>query len=139
MSPISRRRLLSGIGLLGVGGLLGASPVIPRGRLSLSREGFRLDGQRLQIRSGDMHYPRVPRELWRDRFRQMRALGLNTLSTYAFWSQHEPAPGRWDFSGRNDLRAYLEAAADEGLYLVLRPGPYVCAEVDFGGLPAWLL
>ena len=87
MSPISRRRLLSGIGLLGVGGLLGASPVTPRGRLSLSREGFRLDGQRLQIRSGEMHYPRVPRELWRDRFRQMRALGLNTLSTYAFWSQ----------------------------------------------------
>jgi beta-galactosidase len=100
---------------------------------------FKLDGQPFVIRSGEMHYPRIPRAAWRERLRMARAMGLNTITTYAFWSQHEPQPGQWDFSGQNDIRSFIRTAAEEGLQVVLRPGPYVCAEVDFGGFPAWLL
>ncbi|MYM39405.1 glycoside hydrolase family 35 protein [Duganella qianjiadongensis] len=100
---------------------------------------FKLDGQPFVIRSGEMHYPRIPRAAWRERLRMARAMGLNTITTYAFWSQHEPQPGQWDFSGQNDIRTFIRTAAEEGLQVVLRPGPYVCAEVDFGGFPAWLL
>lgn len=100
---------------------------------------FRLDGKPFVIRSGEMHYPRVPRAAWRDRLRMAKAMGLNTVTTYAFWSLHEPEPGQWDFTGQNDLRSFIKMAAEEGLNVILRPGPYVCAEVDFGGFPAWLL
>jgi len=100
---------------------------------------FALDGKPIVIRSGEMHYPRVPRQYWRDRMKKMRALGLNTLTTYVFWNLHEPKPGVWDFSDNLDLGAFLKAAQEEGLFVLLRPGPYVCAEWDLGGLPAWLL
>ena len=100
---------------------------------------FVLDGKPFLIRSGEMHYPRVPREYWRDRMRKMRALGLNTLCTYVFWNLHEPRPGQFDFSGNLDLAEYLRTAQQEGLFALLRPGPYICSEWDFGGLPAWLL
>ncbi len=86
-----------------------------------------------------MHYPRVPRAYWRDRMRKMKAMGLNTLTTYVFWNVHETAPGVYDFTGQNDLAEYLKEAQEEGLYVILRPGPYVCAEWEFGGFPAWLL
>jgi beta-galactosidase len=71
--------------------------------------------------------------------RKARAMGLNTVTTYVFWNLHEPEPGRFDFNGQNDLAAFLKIAQEEGLYVVLRPGPYVCAEWEFGGYPAWLL
>ncbi len=100
---------------------------------------FVLDGAPVQIRSGEMHYPRVSPDQWRPRMRMMKAMGLNALCTYVFWNLHEPAPGRFDFSGGLDLEAYLRTAAEEGLMVLLRPGPYVCAEWEFGGLPAWLL
>jgi beta-galactosidase len=100
---------------------------------------FLLDGQAFQIRAGSMHYPRVPRAYWRDRMRKMKAMGLNTLTTYVFWNVHETAPGIYDFTGQNDLAEYLKEAQEEGLYVILRPGPYVCAEWEFGGFPAWLL
>jgi len=100
---------------------------------------FKLDGKPFVIRSGEMHYPRVPRAAWRERLRMAKAMGLNTVTTYAFWSLHEPEPGQWDFTGQNDLRTFIKTAAEEGLNVILRPGPYVCAEVDFGGFPAWLL
>ena len=92
-----------------------------------------------QIISGEMHYPRVPREYWRDRMRKARAMGLNTISTYVFWNLHEPAPGRYDFTGQNDVASFIRLAQGEGLHVILRPGPYVCAEWDLGGYPAWLL
>lgn len=116
---------------------LGAAQAAPR--FAIEGSEFKLDGQAFVIRSGEMHYPRIPRAAWRERLRMARAMGLNTVTTYAFWSQHEPEPGRWDFAGQNDLRAFVMAAAEEGLQVILRPGPYVCAEVDFGGFPAWLL
>ena len=108
-------------------------------RLTAGAAGFALDGRPLQILSGEMHYPRIPREYWRDRFRKARAMGLNTVSTYVFWNLHEPAPGRYDFAGQNDIAAFIRAAAAEGLHVIVRPGPYVCAEWDLGGYPAWLL
>src|ERR1022692_347139 len=100
---------------------------------------FVVNGRPLQIISGEMHYPRVPREYWRDRMRKARAMGLNTISTYIFWNLHEPTPGVYDFSGPLDVAAFIRTAQEEGLYVILRPGPYVCAEWDLGGLPAWLL
>ena len=100
---------------------------------------FLLNGKPFIVRSGEMHYPRVPRAFWRDRMKKMRAMGLNTLCTYVFWNLHEPEPGRFDFSGNLDLAAYLRTAQEEGLQVILRPGPYICTEWELGGLPAWLL
>jgi len=100
---------------------------------------FKLDGKPFLIRSGEMHYERVPREYWRDRMKKLRALGLNTLSTYVFWNAHEPRQGQFDFSGNLDLGEFLRTAQEEGLWVLLRPGPYACAEWDLGGIPAWLL
>ncbi|MEI6244910.1 MAG: beta-galactosidase, partial [Acidobacteriota bacterium] len=106
---------------------------------AIAGNAFVYDGQPIQIRSGEMHYPRVPREYWRDRMKKARAMGLNTISTYVFWNLHEPKPGVWDFSGNLDVAAYIRMAGEEGLHVILRPGPYVCAEWDLGGYPAWLL
>jgi beta-galactosidase len=108
-------------------------------RLTADAGHFRLDGAPVQILSGEMHYPRVPREYWRDRFRKARAMGLNTISTYVFWNLHEPAPGRFDFSGNLDVAEFIREAGAEGLHVIVRPGPYVCAEWELGGYPAWLL
>jgi beta-galactosidase len=100
---------------------------------------FQLDDHPYQILSGEMHYPRVPRAYWRDRFQKARAMGLNTITTYVFWNLHEPRPGVYDFSGQNDVAEYIREAQQEGLNVILRPGPYVCAEWDLGGYPSWLL
>ncbi|HZU08716.1 MAG TPA: beta-galactosidase [Pseudacidobacterium sp.] len=100
---------------------------------------FTLDGKPFQVISGEMHYPRIPRAYWRDRLRMAKAMGLNTITTYVFWNVHEPRPGVYDFSGNNDVAEFIREAQQEGLYVILRPGPYVCAEWDFGGYPAWLL
>ena len=125
-----------------------ASPLLARRALAQSQpahsfgwraDQFLLDGAPFVIRSGEMHYPRVPRPYWRDRMQKMRALGLNTLCTYVFWNLHEPRPGEFDFSGNLDLAEYIRTAQREGLWVLLRPGPYICSEWDFGGLPAWLL
>jgi len=100
---------------------------------------FVLDGEPFQIISGEMHYTRIPREYWRDRLKKARAMGLNTVSTYIFWNAHEPHPGVYDFSGSLDVAEFIRMAQAEGLYVILRPGPYSCAEWDLGGFPAWLL
>lgn len=102
-------------------------------------ESFLLDGKPFQIIAGDMHYARVPRQYWRDRMRKMKAMGLNTLTTYVFWNLHEPKPGRFDFRGNLDIAAYIRMAQEEGLWVIVRPGPYICSEWEFGGFPAWLL
>jgi hypothetical protein len=100
---------------------------------------FVLDGKPFQILAGELHFQRIPREYWKDRLLKARAMGLNTVCTYVFWNLLEPEPGRWDFDGRNDLAAFIETAQDAGLWVIVRPGPYACAEWDFGGLPIWLL
>jgi len=99
---------------------------------------FVLDGKPFQIISGEMHYARIPREYWRDRLKKARAMGLNTVSTYVFWNAHEPKPRLYDFSGSLDVAAFIRMAQEEGLWVILRPGPYSCAEWDLGGFPAWL-
>jgi beta-galactosidase len=115
------------------------SPKPQQRRLGIVGNHFVLDGKPFQIISGEMHYLRVPREYWRERLKMARAMGLNTVSTYVFWNMHEPRPGTYDFSGNRDLAAFLRMAQEEGLYVILRPGPYACAEWDLGGFPAWLL
>lgn len=102
-------------------------------------EKFLLDGQPLLILSGEIHYPRVPRAYWRDRMKKMKAMGLNTLCTYIFWNLHEPQPGKFDFSGNLDIAAFVRTAQEEGLWVIVRPGPYICTEWEFGGFPSWLL
>ena len=91
------------------------------------------------IVSAEMHYARIPRAYWQARLKMAYAMGCNAMSTYVFWNIHEPSPGAFDFEGENDVAAYVLEAARCGLDVILRPGPYVCAEWDFGGLPAWLL
>ncbi|MGH9615550.1 MAG: beta-galactosidase [Acidobacteriaceae bacterium] len=100
---------------------------------------FLLDGKPFQIVSGSMHYERIPRAYWRERLRMAKAMGLNTITTYVFWNWHEPEPGVYDFSGNRDIAEFIREAQQEGLYVILRPGPYSCAEWDWGGFPAWLL
>lgn len=99
---------------------------------------FMYDGKPIQILSGEMHYPRIPHQYWRHRFQMLKALGLNTVATYVFWNAHEPEPGKWDFEGDKNLREYIKIAGEEGMHVILRPGPYACAEWEFGGYPWWL-
>ncbi len=106
---------------------------------TVSGKQFLMDGKPYQVISGEMHYPRVPRAYWPDRFRKARAMGLNTITTYVFWNLHEPRPGDYDFAGQNDVAEYIREAQREGLNVILRPGPYVCAEWELGGYPSWLL
>ncbi len=100
---------------------------------------FILDGKPVQIISGSIHYARVPRPYWRDRLLKAKAMGLNAITVYAFWNVHEPHPEQWDFSGQYDIAEFIRTAQQVGLYVILRPGPYACAEWSFGGYPAWLL
>jgi beta-galactosidase len=100
---------------------------------------FLLNGKPFRILSGEMHYARIPRSYWRARFQMAKAMGLNTITTYVFWNAHEPRPGVYDFSGNLDVAEFIREAQQEGLYVILRPGPYACAEWEFGGFPAWLL
>lgn len=99
---------------------------------------FMLDGKPITLICGEMHYPRIPKEYWRDRIRRAKAMGLNAISTYVFWNIHERQPGKFDFTGEADLARFIRTAQEEGMFVILRPGPYVCAEWDFGGFPYWL-
>lgn len=107
--------------------------------LSISSTQFLLDGKPFRILSGAMHYFRVVPEYWRDRLEKMRAFGLNTVETYVPWNLHEPRPGEFHFEGMLDIVKFIETANDVGLKVIVRPGPYICSEWDFGGLPSWLL
>ncbi len=97
-----------------------------------------LDGRRIWLVSGAIHYFRTPAALWRDRLLKARRGGLNCIETYVAWNVHEPREGQWDFSGDHDVVEFIRQAGDLGMYVIVRPGPYICSEWDFGGLPAWL-
>jgi beta-galactosidase len=99
---------------------------------------FLLDGKPFQMISGEMHYPRIPRAAWRSRMEMAKVMGLNTISTYVFWNEQEPEPNHFDFTGNNDIAAFVRLAQQEGLWVIIRPSPYVCAEWEFGGYPYWL-
>nr|KAF6311773.1 galactosidase beta 1 like 3 [Pipistrellus kuhlii] len=100
---------------------------------------FTLEGHKFLIFGGSIHYFRVPRGYWRDRLLKLQACGFNTVTTYVPWNLHEPQRGTFDFSGNLDLEAFVWLAAEVGLWVILRPGPYICSEIDLGGLPSWLL
>ncbi|MGA2176362.1 MAG: beta-galactosidase [Verrucomicrobiota bacterium] len=100
---------------------------------------FLLDGRPFQIRCGELHAARVPRPYWRHRLQMARAMGLNTVCAYLFWNLHEPQPGVFDWSGQADDAEFCRIAQEEGLWVILRPGPYSCAEWEMGGTPWWLL
>jgi beta-galactosidase len=108
-------------------------------RFEIGVNDFLLDGKPLQIRCGELHAPRVPREYWQHRLRMVKAMGLNTVCAYLFWNMHEPRPGEYNWSGQADAAEFCRAAQAEGLWVILRPGPYACAEWEMGGLPWWLL
>ncbi|MFD7023078.1 beta-galactosidase family protein [Promicromonospora sukumoe] len=101
-------------------------------------EDFLLDGERTQVVSGALHYFRVHPDQWADRIRKARLMGLNTIETYVPWNFHAPEPDTFDLTGRRDLGRFLDLVAAEGLHAIVRPGPYICAEWDGGGLPGWL-
>ncbi|MBE5892686.1 MAG: beta-galactosidase [Lachnospiraceae bacterium] len=109
------------------------------GILTYNDKAFLMDGKEYTIVSGAMHYFRIPREYWADRLDKLKQCGFNTVETYTCWNLHEPKEGEFDFTGMLDLAAYVDEAAKYGLNVILRPGPYICSEWDFGGLPAWLL
>ncbi|WP_393053032.1 beta-galactosidase [Streptomyces sp. LN549] len=108
-------------------------------RLEVAADGFRLDDRPLRIISGGLHYFRIHPEQWADRLRKARLMGLNTVETYVPWNLHAPRPGEFRLDEGLDLCRFLDLAAAEGLHVLLRPGPYICAEWDGGGLPSWLL
>ncbi len=100
---------------------------------------FYKDGKEFAVIAGSIHYFRVPREYWYDRMLKLKECGFNTVETYICWNLHESNEGEFNFSGNLDFEAYVDLAKDLGLNVILRPGPYICSERDFGGLPAWLL
>ncbi len=106
---------------------------------AIGDDAFLLDGKPFQIRCGELHAPRVPVEYWSHRLKMFKAMGLNAVCAYMFWNMHEPFPGQFNFEGEADVAAFCRAAQKEGLWVLLRPGPYACAEWEFGGLPWWLL
>ncbi len=108
-------------------------------RLTIEPEGFRLDGAPFRFIAGAVHYFRVPRPYWRDRLEKLRACGFNAVETYVAWNAHQPTEDEFLLDGMLDLPAFLRLAQELGLYAILRPGPYICSEWEFGGLPWWLL
>ena len=135
-----RRAALMGVLTLLVLGASRAQPIQASHRFSLGAHDFMLDGKPFQIISGEMHPARIPKEYWRQRIQMAKAMGCNTIAVYVFWNYLEAVPGVWDFStGNRDIAAFIRLCKEEGMWVLLRPGPYVCAEWDWGGLPFYLL
>lgn len=103
------------------------------------REEFFINNEKIKIISGACHYFRIVPEYWTDRLEKLKLLGCNCVETYIPWNIHEPQKGKFDFEGRNDINKFISIANDLGLYVILRPSPFICAEWEFGGLPYWLL
>jgi beta-galactosidase len=110
-----------------------------RHSFAIGTNDFLLDGRPFQIRCGEVHAPRVPKEYWRHRLQMARGMGLNTVCAYLFWNLHEPKPGTYTWSGQADAAEFCRLAQEKGLWVILRPGPYSCAEWEMGGIPWWLL
>ncbi|NXA68158.1 BGAL galactosidase, partial [Mohoua ochrocephala] len=135
------RMVLPALALLLAAGLLHtqASPPARSFQLDYEHNCFRKDGAPFRYISGSIHYARVPRPAWRDRLLKMYLSGLSAVQVYIPWNYHETLPGVYDFTGNRDVEAFLDLTAELGLLVILRPGPYICAEWEMGGLPAWLL
>lgn len=105
----------------------------------IGQDSFQLDGKPMVIRCGEMHFARIPPEYWRHRLKMAKAMGLNTVCAYLFWNFHEWEEGKFDWSGWRDVSTFCRIAQEEGLWVLVRPGPYSCAEWEMGGLPWWLV
>jgi beta-galactosidase len=119
--------------------LVGSSNAAPGHTFKISDGKFLLDGKPFVVLAGEIHPSRVPKEYWRQRIRMAKAMGLNTISVYEFWNMHEPEKGRFTFKDNEDVARFVRICQEEGMWVILRPGPYVCAEWEFGGYPYWLL
>lgn len=106
---------------------------------SVGKGTFLLDGKPFVIKAAELHYPRIPRPYWEQRIKMCKALGMNTICMYVFWNIHEQRQDHFDFTGQNDIAAFVRLCQKNGMYVIVRPGPYVCAEWEMGGLPWWLL
>jgi len=140
MTVLLPRRRLLGAAASGATLLLNppsASAATPR--FAIGENDFLLDGKPLQIRCGELHFARVPREYWRHRLQAVKAMGMNTVCAYLFWNYHEWREGQYQWEGQRDAVEFCKLAQAEGLWVILRPGPYACAEWEMGGLPWWLL
>ena len=137
MNPTARLIATAALALATLPAIAQSAP--PAHTFTIQGDQFLLDGKPFKVLSGELHYARIPREYWHARLKMARAMGLNTIATYVFWNVHEPSPGQYNFSGNADLVAFIKAAEEEGLYVILRAGPYSCAEWEFGGYPPWLL
>lgn len=100
---------------------------------------FLLNGKPFIVKAAELHYTRIPQPYWEHRIEMCKALGMNTICLYVFWNIHEQKEGEFDFTGQNDIAAFCRLAQEHGMYVIVRPGPYVCAEWEMGGLPWWLL
>ena len=115
------------------------SPSARQGWFAAGDKTFLLNGKPFVIKAAEIHYPRIPRPYWEHRIRMCKALGMNTICIYIFWNIHEQREGAYDFAGQNDVAEFCRLAQKNGMYVIVRPGPYVCAEWEMGGLPWWLL
>lgn len=109
------------------------------GTFTVGDKTFLLNGKPFVVKAAELHYPRIPHPYWEHRIKMCKALGMNTVCLYVFWNIHEQQEGRFDFTGNNDVAEFCRLAQRNGLYVIVRPGPYVCAEWEMGGLPWWLL
>lgn len=110
-----------------------------KGTFEAGEGSFLLNGKPFVVKAAEIHYPRIPKEYWDHRIKMCKAIGMNTVCIYIFWNIHEQKEGEFDFSGNNDIAAFCRLAQKNGMYVIVRPGPYVCAEWEMGGLPWWLL
>ena len=110
-----------------------------KGSFTTGDKTFLLNGNPFVVKAAEIHYPRIPREYWDHRIKMAKALGMNTVCIYIFWNIHEQTEGNFNFTGNNDVAEFCRLAQKNGMYVIVRPGPYVCAEWEMGGLPWWLL
>lgn len=111
----------------------------PKGSFEVGDKTFLLNEKPFVVKAAELHYPRIPKEYWEHRIKACKALGMNTICLYVFWNYHEMEEGKFDFSGQKDISAFCRMAQENDMYVIIRPGPYVCAEWEMGGLPWWLL
>ena len=110
-----------------------------KGTFAAGNGTFLLNGNPFVVKAAEIHYPRIPKPYWEHRIKMCKALGMNTVCIYIFWNIHEQREGQFDFTGNNDVAEFCRLAQKNGMYVIVRPGPYVCAEWEMGGLPWWLL
>ena len=133
------KRLALAAMLMAAPAMATAAPVGKPGTFTVGDKTFLLNGQPFVVKAAEVHYPRIPRPYWEHRIQMCKALGMNAVCIYIFWNIHEQREGQFDFTDNNDVAEFCRLAQKNGMYVIVRPGPYVCAEWEMGGLPWWLL